>query len=333
MKRRPLLCLSALLISALPIGALVIASKDQTPTLNLATEPTYELSLSQGLSVENNTATVKNQRNTEFEFQLTDYTPGLANLGSLASGGEILNRSAFHSLRTLQIALTSGSVSLYNGWDEDGTTHYASSPVLTVTGIQTLSYDFSTIGSAFFKIVASEDSVLQSVTITYACTPSVSVDHVRIHIDKPTIGGDANKTVSASNYVWVNTNIEDVGTWESYLMTRDGENGWYVDFDDITVLNEGYTFSFFVCDSNSEISWSYGSNKNGWGFAVSEGQTDVNVSGVDFANQPTPVVSTYELYPKSWTTGGGVQFKTGRHDFETSFPKQRKKFDAIGIIS
>ena len=310
MKRRPLLCLSALLISALPIGALVIASRDQTPTLNLATEPTYELSLSQGLSVEDGTAIVKNQRNTEFEFQLTDYTPGLANLGTLASGGEILNRSAFHSLRTIQIALTSGSVSLYNGWDEYGTIHYASSPVLTVTGTQTLSYDFSTIGSAFFKIAASENSVLQSVTITYACTPSVSVDHVRIHIDKPTIGSDINKTVSASNFVWINTNIktEQGDPWESYLMTKDGDGGWYVDFEDIPVLNEGYKFNFYVCDSNSEISWSYGSNKNGWGFAVSEGQTEVNVSGVDFANQPTPVVSTYQLNLTINVTGSFANF-------------------------
>ena len=262
--------------------------------------------------------TLKNSRGTTFEFKMSYFVKGENTLGTLSSGGEILNYTAFRDIQSISIDLSSGSLSYYNGWKqyESSEIEYSSSAYQVISTSGVTNIDVSSLRSAYFKFSTEELTLINSITIRYNCSSSTVVPNLRLRIAKPTVGGVSTKTINDDNYVWINTNILTPSdtNWQNYLMTRDTDGSWYVDFNNVQVSSGGYGFGLYVCDSNTSISWDYPADANPVGFGIGEGQSEYVVNDINFANQPHVVYTTYTLNLNIEITGskpegfGNIQF-------------------------
>ena len=278
---------TCLLLSSGAIAFMGIAplTQSEKPTLVQA-GPSYSLTMNDGVSVNGeHYGVVKSARGTDFGFDFVDYTPGSGTLGNLASGGHIRNWDPFKPIQSISFVLSSGSLDVYHGW-KNTEIEYASSKMATVSSGET-TVDLSARNALYFKVVATEETHIDSVVIHYLCNEVVnSVSSLRFRVARPNVGG--GEDVYLPNYLWVNTNIENVGTWSNYCFTRDEDGSWYYDFHDIDVRDSGYTYTIVLSDSSSAIRWDYKSNYDGWGFAIANGQSELNVADVTFTAQPIP---------------------------------------------
>ena len=300
-KEKLLIVSSFLLVSLLGITTLSSLNFNENKlSINRVQASTqYSLTMNDGISVNGeNYGVVRNSRGTEFGFALVNYTPGSGSLGTLSSGGYILNWDPFKPIQNISISLTSGSLDVYYGW-RNSSIEYHSTASYTVTSSQVL--DFSDVNPLYFKIVANSTSVISSITINYLCNEEVNtVSNLRLKIAKPVVG--VSDEIANTNYVWVNTNIVNSSVWNNYLMTKNGDGSWYYDFSNIGVLASGYTYTFVLSDSNSSITnWNYkSSNYEAYGFSVANGQTEIILDDVAFSSQPA--VPTYTV---SFASNGG----------------------------
>ncbi|MCR5491095.1 MAG: hypothetical protein K6F32_03075, partial [Bacilli bacterium] len=246
------ICFAVLATAGFSLGAAYALSyRSETPE-RLSADSTYTLTLGEGVDVADTYGTVTSASGTTFGFKFTDYSKGSGTLGSFASGGELLNWDAFHSIQSITVRNTSGTLAFYNGWKQYDSSdiEYSSSAYQTISGSGTHAIDLSSIDPSYFKLVATSDCAIDSISIVYTCASTSVNSNLRIRVAKPTIGGE-EATIAASNYVWINTNVKDAGTWTNYVMTRDADGSWYADFNNVSAASSGYTYSLVVCDSNS----------------------------------------------------------------------------------
>ena len=303
---------------ALVIGGVLYVSGQKNPGKLSADAPygEYNLMLNSGSEPDGSGyVSFTNMRGTNFSFATSGYTPLVGQLGELASGGYFANTNPIHGIGAITVSLSSGSVDVYTGFKqyEEGDIQYASIPCLSLSGATSDRVDLRMIHSLYFKIVAASDSVIDSVHAEYSCATSSNNDTLRVRILKPTINGDDEVTISPSNYLWMNTNIEHVETWSNYLFTRDVDGSWYHDFSNVTAASSGYTYSLYVCDTNESISWEYISSSSPVRFGIGEGQNEWVISETNFRSQPSAIVHSYSLTVNVSITGsapnfGNVQF-------------------------
>lgn len=314
-KHRVNVALSLLFASTASI-CLITAAMDEQPIQKVSSTD-YQLALTDGVDVTSDYAVIQNNRGSSFEFKFSYYTKGNGVLGTFATDGELLNYTAFHSITGISVNLDSGSLDFYVGWKQYSNvdTDYTTDAYQQITTTGATNIDLNQVKPSYFKFVATSTTVVRSITISYGCNESTSVNSLRLRVAAPTVGG--SEAVANSNYVWVNTNILDASAqdWSSFLMSKDTDGSWYYDFSNIDVASSGYGLKFWVSDSDQSItSWeaqySSGSDIN---FGIGEGQLEFNIEDINFTSQPAAFASTYDLYLSIDTSGspsvfGSIQF-------------------------
>lgn len=294
-------------ISSLAVGGSILGAslnaEAHDPSEVKASSP-YTLSMSKGLTWSTgNTYTATTSAGAPFSFNAYSYTTSTSYFGYLSSGGTIANSTRINGITSLTITLTSGALTVNKGWTPYGSDITYETTGTAITGTSPVSV---TMDNDYFEIVATADSVIASVSIDYTCAAITSVSNFRLTIAAPSV--NSGTAVYDSNYVWINTNILDSGTWSNYLMTEDTDGTWYYDFSNVAVLSSGYTFTLVLCDSNTTFTWndSYkSSNYSSYGVAVYAGQTSLTESTVPaFSSQPLAISSTYSLTLTINMTGG-----------------------------
>ena len=289
------------LLGASILGVGVLSCFNQARVIReVNSDNSYTLSLNNGVNVnEQSYGVVRSTLGTDFEFSFVEYTPGNGTLGTLQQYGYILNRDPFKTIKSISVTLSSGSLDFYYGWKNYENIEYCASR-LDSASTGTKQIDFTSINPFYFKAVATSETNITSMSIVYACNAPVDINNnVRLRIAKPTVGGTGE--ISASNYVWVCTNIEDVNVWPNYLMTKDSDGSWYYDFSNINVRISGYTFTIGLSDSNTAIRWDYKSNYDTYGLAVGYGQAELNITDLTFEAQPSS-----DLFTVTFDNNGGT---------------------------
>ena len=194
--------------------------------------------------------------------------------------------------------MTEGNVNVYTGWKEDDEFVYATEIADYAYGEVSKTIDLSSTLPSYLKFDVTEDAVITSVTINYACEPSDTNSSFTLIADAPVING-GEESLPNYNHVWVNTNISTGGNaWETFLMTERGDGKWTYTFHDVAVDEswaKGYKFSLYL-GSESSADWSCGATSKNIGVRSFEGQTEFYATGdaVAFSSQPAKVA--YETY-------------------------------------
>lgn len=262
---------------------------------------TYSLSLNKGISVDsNNYGEVTISRGTTFGFKLSNYTAGSNTLGTLSSGGEILNYTAINGIQSIVITITSGSLNVYYGWKQytSSEVEYASESSLTLSSSGTQQVSLSNISPSYFKVVATSQTNISNITVNYSCSEATVIPNLRVTVAQPTISSGSSSTITSNNYLWICTNLEDssASEWPSYVMTKNDDGSWYCDFTNVAVSDSGYGYTLVVCDSNTTIGWTYQMSEATVLFGVGAGQSELNIDTVHtFSGQPTVISSSYTL--------------------------------------
>ena len=254
-------------------------------------DTTYTLTINKGLVLNEGTGQIRTTQGEYLDFAASGYTYSSSNVGTLSTSGEIHNVETINGIKSISIILTSGSLSLYCGYYSSSSIVYHSEAKGTVTSSAT--YDLCDVLPTHFKVVANSETIINSITVTYSCAESVSNSNVRLRIANTVVG--ASDFIANSNNLWINTNILDVGSWNSYKMNKDA-NGYYYDFANVTVQS-GYTFSLFISDESETLTvWDYPSNSQNYGFSIYAGQDEfIPGEAFSFDDQPTPAELTYTL--------------------------------------
>ena len=107
------------------------------------------------------------------------------NIGSISGGGYISVLEEIHSITEIDIDVT-GSISLYSGI-YDYETHSVVFPTL-VDSTSLMCYEFIDDYPDYFKIVANEDVVINSITITYLSSCVTDTHSFRFEVESHWIG-------------------------------------------------------------------------------------------------------------------------------------------------
>ena len=280
------------LLTPLVFGALsYMVIKGEQYSDIVAADTSYTLTINKGISLTDGVGQIRTTQGEELDFAASGYTYSSNNVGTLTTNGEIHNVEKINGIKSISITLNSGSLSLYYGYYGSSSIIYHSEAKGTVTTSAT--YDLTSVLPTHFKVVANSETVINTISITYSCSPSVTNSNVRLRIANTEVGDGGS--ISNSNYLWINTDILNKGTWNNYRMSKDA-NGYYYDFSNVTVQS-GYTFSLFISDETESLTeWSYPSDKQNYGFAIYGGQDEfIPEETFTFDDQPTHAVSTYTL--------------------------------------
>ncbi len=143
MKKKTLLLLTSLVIFLSIAVAFVFTNNiSEVNFFKGSADSSYTLNLNSGVSVTNDYAKITNERGVQFGFKFSWYTAGSNKLGTLAESGEILNYDAFHSITSINISVSSGSLSVFNGWKQYSNSDitYGSNSLATVTFVSTVNF-------------------------------------------------------------------------------------------------------------------------------------------------------------------------------------------------
>ena len=93
---------SLLLLGTFSLAFSAVIMNNSNQQIKADANNTYSLTLNKGISVDsNNYGEVTNSRGSTFGFKLSSYTAGSNTLGTLASGGEILNYTAINGIQSI----------------------------------------------------------------------------------------------------------------------------------------------------------------------------------------------------------------------------------------
>ena len=279
--------------SSIIIGVCLLSSNKNLKEFKVSSTSSYTLVMDDSVTVTDNRFTLTTNQGTSITMGASNYTPD-SYIGTLASSGEIYNVSPLNGLTSVNVTLASGSISLYTGWLENSNIVYSSEAFDTQSGSGTKNFNLSSISPSYYKIVATSQTSLSSLSMTYSCSASTSTSF-RLKVNAPIV--NSTDDLLNTNYVFINTNLSDVNTWTNYLMTKDSDDGWYYDFDNVVTRNSGYTITLCLSDNTSSPNWSYQStNISTYGVSVTSGQLEMNIADTPaFTSQPTPAANTYSL--------------------------------------
>ena len=156
MKHRVLTVLSLSLASSLLFSVIVLNAQQQPNISATYGDASYNIVLTSDAEVTSGKTTASGAK-IDFVSSSLSSSSGV---GKLDPGGFIYNDTRISGIKNISVALSSGDISIYYGktsnqnWD--GFKHGTS-------------YDLSTILPNYFKIVANQTSVIDSITVQYDC--------------------------------------------------------------------------------------------------------------------------------------------------------------------
>lgn len=148
---------------------------------------------------------------------------------AIAKHGYIQNLSPINGIKSVKVDMVSGSVTLYHFWSEPADLEQAEYEDVTFNSTGTHTYSGALPNR--FRIIANEDSVINSITIKYSCAAGAEDEHTEV-FDQGLENGyfDAGSIGTYARTAFITDDTCDEESSRSLKLTFAGTTNNYVSF-------------------------------------------------------------------------------------------------------
>lgn len=285
-KKKLTLLFSTLLSTSFVVGMIAFSFKDSHLTSSLSKEDTYSLTLNTSSQIING---AKTSLSNDVTFISSDVSGDKISIGK---NGYFYNSNKIKGINRISASIYLGSIQIWYGQYTDSNYHWISYTTSST-------YDLSDIHPNFFKIVATSDTILNTVTIEYSCEDTyvdldVSTDY-SIYINDERVEELIDVTsLKQEGETWIKQFKVITDVYAGDVLTFKKQDS-YINVDasgdgnNLSVLSNG----FRVVNSTEEMASLY--------FKVYENSYDVWLTGYGGYEATNPIQNAPILQAWNWS--------------------------------